>query len=283
MAYKFRHALCNEVYEGWALNNTCRSLKKLGYQGIEIAHHTLAADPATISAERRREYRDIMAGEGLYFVGLHWIMVSPEGLHTTTPDRELRERSWRHIDTVIDLCGDLAGDRDDCGIVVFGSPKQRCTTGGLSRQEATKLFTEGLAGVAQHAMDRKVTVLAEALPHDQCDVLLSLDEAVEMVCQIDSPAIRTMFDVHNAVDETEPHAEIVDRYFEYIRHVHVNETNGQHPGQGDYDFKSVLEVLARKNYQGWVSAEVFDFSPGAEVIAEQSIRYLESESEKLQL
>jgi sugar phosphate isomerase/epimerase len=92
-----------------------------------------------------------------------------------------------------------------------------------------------------------------------------------------------MFDVHNAVDETKPHAEIVDRYFEYIRHVHVNETNGQHPGQGDYDFKSVLEVLARKNYQGWVSAEVFDFSPGAEAIAEQSIRYLESESEKLQI
>jgi sugar phosphate isomerase/epimerase len=283
MAHKFRHSLCNEVYEGWDLPDTCRSLKKLGYQGIEIAHHTLAADPATISAKRRREYRDIMTGEGLYFVGLHWLMVSPEGLHTTTPDQELRERSWRHIDTLIDLCGDLAGDRNDCGILVFGSPKQRCTTGGLSRQEATRLFTEGLAGVSQHAMDRKVTVLAEALPRDQCDVLLSLQEAVELVRQIDSPAIRTMFDVHNAVDETEPHAEIVDRYFEYIRHVHVNETDGRHPGQGDYDFRSLLEVLARKNYQGWVSAEVFDFSPGAEVIAEQSIRYLESESEKLRL
>ncbi len=283
MSYAFQYSICNEVYEGWSITNQCRSMAGLGYGGIEIAHYTLADDPVDITPEQRRECRDVIRDEGLYFVGLHWVMVTPAGLHVTTPDEALRKRSWEHIDRLIDLCGDLAGDREDCGVLVFGSPKQRGTTGGASREEATKRFAEGLAGVADHAATRKVTVLAEALPSNQCDVLLSLDEAVEMVKQINHPAIQTMFDTHNAVEETEPHASLVDRHFEFIKHVHVNEMDGQHPGKGDYNFKPVLETLARRKYEGWVSAEVFEFGPGAETIADETIRYLNSEAEKLDL
>lgn len=283
MAYQFRHSICNEVYDGWSITNMCRSIKGFGYDGIEIAHFTLAPDPLAIPPERRREYRDIIRDEGLYFVGLHWLMVAPPGLHVTTPDEALRAKSWAHIDHLIDLCGDLAGDRDDCGVMVFGSPKQRSTTGGSTREEATRRFAEGLAGVADHAAARKVTILAEALPSDQCDVLLSLEEAVALVNEINHPAIQTMYDSHNAVEETEPHEVLVDRYFDYIRHVHVNEMDGKHPGEGDHDFKPVLQTLARRNYQGWISAEVFDFSKGAETIAEESINYLKSEIGKLNL
>ena len=59
-----------------------------------------------------------------------------------------------------------------------------------------------------------------------------------------------MFDVHNAIDEAEPHAVLVDRYFDRIRHVHVNELDGKHCGAGDYDFKPVLDTLRRRNYRG---------------------------------
>ncbi|MCP5120549.1 MAG: sugar phosphate isomerase/epimerase, partial [bacterium] len=245
MSYQFRHAICNEVYQDWAFAEACKSIKTIGYEGIEIAPFTLAEDPATIAAEKRRECRSIIEGEGLDFVGLHWLMLAPKGLHVTTPDQALRAKSWGHIDTLIDLCGDLAGDREDCGVLVFGSPQQRSTTGGLSREEATKLFIDGFAGVAPHAEERRVTILIEALPSDQCDVMLTLKEAADAVEQIDSPAIRTMFDTHNAADEVEPHATVVDRHFDLVRHIHVNETDGGHPGTGDYDFVPLLEVLAR--------------------------------------
>ena len=59
-----------------------------------------------------------------------------------------------------------------------------------------------------------------------------------------------MFDVHNAIDEAEPHAALVDRYFDYIRHVHVNELDGRHCGAGNYDFKPVLDVLQRRGLRG---------------------------------
>ncbi|HKX00170.1 MAG TPA: sugar phosphate isomerase/epimerase family protein [Bryobacteraceae bacterium] len=277
MSYQFRHAICNEAFEKFPFADACRAIRKAGYTGIEIAPFTLAEDPATISADKRRQYRSIMESEGLQFVGLHWLMVSPKGLHVTTPDASLRTHSWQHIRHLIDLCSDLGPG----GVMVFGSPNQRSTTGGLKRSQATWNFVEGLKSVAPHAAQRGVTILVEALPKTQCDVVQSLDEAAAIVGEIDSPGVRTMFDTHNAIDETEPHAALLEKHYNLIRHVHVNELDGRHCGAGSYDFKPVLDVLRRHKYPGWVSLEAFDFSPGAEKLANDSLRHLESEIAKL--
>ena len=270
---EFRHSICNEAFDKWPFADACKAIRKAGYTGIEIAPFTLAPTPDEIPAAKRAEYRDIIASEGLRFAGLHWLMVSPKGLHVTGPDAGLRRRSWCHIRALIDLCADLGPD----GVMVFGSPQQRSTTGGVSRAEATRHFIDGLAGVAPQAESRGVKVLVEALPIAQSDVVQTLAEAVAIVEEIGSPAIRTMFDVHNAIDEKEPHAALVDRYFAFLRHVHVNELDGKHCGAGSYDFKPVLEVLRRRGYAGWVSLEAFDFTPGAERLANESLRHLESQ------
>jgi D-psicose/D-tagatose/L-ribulose 3-epimerase len=272
-AFQFKHSICNEIYEGRPFEDTCRSVRRIGYTGIEIAPFTLAERPADITASDRKRYRQTISDSGLTFVGLHWLMVSPKGLHVTTPDRSLREQGWRHIRDLVDLCADLG----DNGVMVFGSPKQRSTVDGLTSQEAVENYTEGLAGVAPHAAARGVTILVEALPIGQSDVITSLSEAVAVVNAVASQAVKTMFDTHNAVDETELHATLVDRYFPLIRHVHINEMDGRHPGTGDYDFKPVLQMLRRRGYAHWVSLEAFDFTPGAEKIAEDSLRFIESE------
>jgi D-psicose/D-tagatose/L-ribulose 3-epimerase len=277
MSFPFRHATCNEAFKDWYFRDSCRAIRKAGYTGIEIAPFTLADDPSTISAEQRGQYRQIMEDEGLTFVGLHWLMVAPKGLHVTTPDVAVRERSWNHIRNLIELCADLGPD----GVMVFGSPYQRSTVDGISREQATRNYVEGMSKVAPQAEARGVTILIEALPIGQCDVITSLDEAASLVREIGSPAVRTMFDTHNAVDEMEPHASLVDRHFDLIRHIHVNEMNGSHPGTGDYDFKPLLSKLKERSYSGWVSLEAFDFAPGAETIVTESLRYLESEIERL--
>jgi D-psicose/D-tagatose/L-ribulose 3-epimerase len=279
MPFRFRHSICNEVYKGWDFRAACQSIRKAGYTGIEIAPFTLAYDPCTITPAERLEYKAIMAGEGLEFVGLHWLMVSPAGLHVTTPDHSLRARSWAHIHDLIDLCADFGPN----GVMIFGSPKQRTSVGGLSPAEATKNYVDGLATAGHWAAQRGVTLLIEALPSTDTDVVLSLDEAARWVAQIGNPAVQTMFDSHNAILETEPHATLVDRHFPLIRHFHVNELDGKHPGRGDYDFKPVLATLAARGYQGWVSLEAFDFSFGAETIANESIRHMQAQIDALPL
>lgn len=276
MSFQFRQAICNEVYGKRPLLEVCRSIRSIGYTGIEIAPFTLSENPRDLTPAVRREYRDLIVSEGLTFVGLHWLMVSPEGLHVTTPNKALRDRSWLHIQDLIDLCADLG----DGGIMVFGSPKQRSTQ-GITIANATKNYTEGLAGVAPHAASRGVTILVEALPRDQSDVINTLADAAAIVHQIGSTAVQTMFDTHNAADETDPHAAVVERYFDLIRHVHVNEMDGRHPGTADYDFKSIFATLQRLGYGHWISLEAFDFTPGAENIAGESLRFIEKEISQL--
>ncbi|MBK5295047.1 MAG: TIM barrel protein, partial [Acidobacteriia bacterium] len=145
MSYQFRHAICNEVFQGWDFAKACQAIRKAGYDGIEIAPFTLSETPAAITPAQRTEYRRIISDSGLEFVGLHWLMVAPKGLHVTTSDEALRAKSWRHIDDLIDLCADLAGDRPDNGILVFGSPQQRGTLPGVTRSDAMQRYQGGNA------------------------------------------------------------------------------------------------------------------------------------------
>ena len=66
------------------------------YRHRDCAVHARRA-PRGFTAAQRREYRDIMHSEGLTFAGLHWLMVSPKGLHVTAPDAALRRQGWDHI------------------------------------------------------------------------------------------------------------------------------------------------------------------------------------------
>lgn len=277
LMHEFRHATCNEAFQDYDFRHACELIRSIGYTGIEIAPFTLASDPMDLTIEQRKEYRRIITGEGLTFVGLHWLMVSSKPLHVTTADADLRTRSWEYVKNLIDLCADLGPG----GVMVFGSPKQRSSTPGTTPPEATKRWRDGLAHVAPHAEARGVTILPEALPSSQSDVVCTLEEAVHIVREIGSPAIQTMFDTHNAEDETQNHAELVERHFDVIRHVHVNEMDGRHPGTGDYNFLPIFDVLRRKQYSGWISLEAFDFSCGAERLARESLRYLESVIERL--
>ena len=275
--------MCNEAFasanERKSFPETCKAIRNAGYTGIEVAPFSLSDDPIAITAARRREYADAIQSEGLTFAGLHWLLLAPKGLNVVTSDTVIREKSWRHMSHLIDLCADLGQN----GKMVLGSPDQRKVTGELTRAEAVQYFTDGLAGIAPHAVERGVTVLIETFSERKEDIAIMLADAYAIVRQIDSPGIQMMFDCNNESAEAEPHSTLVDRYFDHIKHVHITEHGGPYPGTGTYDYMPVLKVLHRRGYTGWLSVEVFDFSAGADKIARESLKYLQSEIAKLGL
>ncbi len=278
----FLLSVCNELYGDADFADCCRSIRRAGWDGIEIAPFTLMQDATRLPASRRREVRNIIASEGLDFVGLHWLTVGPEGLQVTTPDATVRQRSWDYVRGLISLCADLRPAGATGGVMVFGSPGQRRAVGGLSPAEAEANYVEGVRSIVADLEAAGVTLCVEALPIGQCDVIMTLDRAAEIVGEIGSPNVQTMFDSHNAIDEREPHANLVARHWSKIRHIHVNELDGSYPRPaGGYDFKPVLQVARDRAFAGWVSMEVFDFSPGAERIVSESIAYLRDEIARL--
>jgi sugar phosphate isomerase/epimerase len=276
MPVPYRFAICNELFRDTPLVQVCKEVRKLGYEGLELAPFTLGDDPVSLSKPQRENIVRTIEGEGLRFVGFHWLLTAPPGLHITARDKTVRERTWNYVDALIDLCGDLAGSADRQPVVVFGSPKQRSSADGLSSKEAVEIFGHELAQAAPRAESRGVKLLVEALSASQTDVVNTLSEAVAIVKQIGSPAVETMFDTHNAVDEPDPHPELVRQYSAYIRHVHVNEMDGREPGMGDYDFAALLHALTEVNYSGWVSLEAFDFSRDPRQVAARAIDHLKA-------
>jgi D-psicose/D-tagatose/L-ribulose 3-epimerase len=269
-AKPFRLAVCNETFAGSSFEDACRLAVSTGYTGLEIMPSTLSSDPAQIPAARRAELRRTMSDAGVAYTGLHAVVSAPAGLHLTTPDNAVRKRGWEYFKRMIDLSADLGGG----GYVVLGSSRQRAAAPGESTTDALQRLRDGLAECAGHAADRKVLLLAEPLARHLCNVLTSLAEAVELVRSVNHPAVQTMFDTHNAVNEAEPHDALIRKYAAYIRHVHVNEMDGRHPGTGSYDFGLLLRALRSVSYDGWISLEVFQFKPSGEQIARESAVFL---------
>lgn len=272
---QFRHAICNELFQKTPFEQACKEIRAAGYEGIEIAPFTLAEDATTLTTAERNEIRRSMENNDLCFVGLHWLLMSPAGLHLTTRDEGVRKRSWEFLHRLIDLCADLSVCQSEYNaVMVLGSPKHRSAVDGMTPREATDILTHELAHAAPHAESRGVRILLEALSPDQTNVITSLEEAVRIIKQVGSPALQTMFDTHNAVRETQEHSELIRRYAPYIQHVHVNEMDGREPGTGDYDFRSLLTALKAAKYSGWISLEAFDFSRNSREVAEQSLNFL---------
>lgn len=258
----------------------CAAVRRIGYEGIELAPHTLAEDATLLGGGERAEIRRAICDAGLEFVGLHWLLLSPASLHVTTPDEAVRGRTWDYVRRAIALCADLARDNSAGApqpVMVFGSPKQRSSNQGRTAAQAADVMRLEMSHVADDARQAGVLLLMEAIPSHDTDVVTTLQEAVSLVQQVNSPAVQTMFDVHNTADEQEDHGDLVRRYARYIRHVHVNEMDGREPGMGDYPFERLLADLDGIGYNGWVSVEAFDFSRPAEEIAGLALRRLLSQ------
>jgi len=278
----FKYAICNEFLQGLNWQEQCELAAQAGYKGIEIAPFTLVREGINdLSPIRRKEMAATMKNAGLECAGLHWLLTPPpSGLHATTPDEEIRRKTWEYIGKLIDFCGDLGGP-----VMVFGSPQGRSTAGGLPLAEATKYLIDGLRRVADHAANRQVKILIEPLGHNQTDVVNTMGEAVKLLHEIHHPAIQTMFDFHNTVDETELFHVIIAKHFRHIHHVHVQEMDGKYLGSGNgvKDYVQAFQKLKNMNYDQWVSLEVFDFSPGPQIIAQESMQALRRIEETLAL
>jgi D-psicose/D-tagatose/L-ribulose 3-epimerase len=272
-AAPFRYALCNETLQALPFPEQCRLARQIGYQGIEIMPGTLAEDRAAIPAARRAELKRVMDGEGIRFAGLHNLLGAPKGLHATTADRATYQRTWDHMRALIDLCGDLGG-----GVMVFGSGKQRNAESGMAPADALARLTEGLGSVAGRGGQRDALILVEPLAPGLSNIVNTLEEAVAIVQAIASPAVQTIFDVHNTAAEKLPADRLVERYIREIRHVHLNEMDGTRPGLGGYDFRTLLRALMLRGYRGWLSLEVFNFAPSGPEVARRAWEYMQQQA-----
>ena len=88
-----KFAICNEIFQGWKLEDTFAFAAKAGYDAVEIAPFTLAKDVKAISSNERQRIRDLAAKAGVAISGIHWVLAQTDGLHVTHADYSVRKKT----------------------------------------------------------------------------------------------------------------------------------------------------------------------------------------------
>jgi sugar phosphate isomerase/epimerase len=265
-----RFGICNELFEGWDLARTCSEVKALGYEGIELAPFTLAPLITDLGKDRREAMRRTIADSGLETIGLHWLLARTEGLHLTSPDPTVRGHTQDYLKALIEATSDLGGS-----LMVFGSPKQRDIAIDVSREDGERFAAEVISGVVDELEAHKVDLCLEPLSTAETNFLTSIDETRSLIERIGHPRVTLHLDVKAM--SSDPGGSVVDlvrAHGAYAGHFHANDPNLRGPGMGEVDFGPIMKALVESGYDRWVSVEVFDFSPGAEETARQSLECL---------
>lgn len=266
-----KFAICNETFEGWSWRDTCAAVSDAGYDGIEIAPFTFCDDVRSLDAEARAEIRGTAERAGLEICGVHWLLVKPDGMALLSPADQVREATRDYLLALVDLAGDIAMPG---AALTFGSPNQRRIPDGMSREHAMGLLKEALFPVGDRAVGRGVKFCLEPLPASMTNLMNTAAEVRQIVEFMGHPGMGMMLDVKSMCAEERPPAATIAQMAGAFSHFHANDANMRGPGTGDVDFVPILRALRDAEYTGYVSVEVFDYSPDPVTIARESLAYL---------
>lgn len=271
-------SICNELFQGWPIEKVFDYAAQLGYDGVEIAPYTLADSVTEISPLKRKTIRRAAEKSGVEIVGLHWLLVKPEGLSINHPDEIIRIRTQEYIEALIHFCADIGGK-----LLLHGSPHQRTVKEGWNFLQSWDYAKETFRACLETARKRNVTYCIEPLTKANTNFINTVNEALRLVKEIRHPNFKMMFDCRSASAQEKSITEALIRALDsrMLRHVHVNDASGRGPGFGETQFTPILKTLVKNGYKGYISVEVFEFDPDPQTIASRSIGYLKGIFETL--
>jgi len=264
-----KFAICNEIFQGWKLEDAMAYAASAGYDAIELAPFTIAPFVTDISAAERQRIREMAARAGIAICGIHWVLVQAEGMYLNHSDSSVRQRTAKYFCELVDFCADIGGKT-----IVVGSPKQRNLLPGVALPQALEWAAETFRDSVKCAGERGVMLCLEPLSLTETDFINTAADALHFVEQFRSPNFQIILDVKAMCSEPQPIPQIIRASSPRFAHFHANDKNLKGPGFGDVDFNPIAAALREVGYDGVVSVEVFKFDEGPEIIATKSIEYL---------
>lgn len=252
MAFKYSfNTWCYSSFPVWvpsySLEETAKRIARAGYDGIEIGCAAPHAYPAHLSAERRRELRKIIEGEGLVVSSL---LPAPGGGPGNNPASilpEERAAAIAHYKEVVDLAADLGAQRV---LYVAG-----WRSFGVKATDALGWTLAALTEVGRHAASKGITICIEPTSADS-NLIDTAGHALKLREDCGLANVKVMFDTYHALYRNEVSSDYVYEMAPHLAHVHFADIDRLPPGEGVVDFVGVMQALKDTGFDGYVTMEI---------------------------
>lgn len=273
-------AFSTNAYLNYSFVEAVRRLAAIGYEGVEIMADVPHVWPAFLLAEQKQVLRDALTKNKLAISNINAFMMHAVNdprqryWHPSwiEPDPHYRRIRIDHTKRCLTLARELGAA---CITTEPGGPVEP----GASWSKALALFVEEIKPVAEHAEKEGVLLLVEPEPGL---LIETMDQFLEFMQHIDSPAIGLNFDIGHAYCVQDDPATNIALMAKHIRHIHLEDIADtrihQHlvPGEGAIDFKATLRAIKAISYQGWVTIELYPYVENPDDAARRARQHIRS-------
>jgi sugar phosphate isomerase/epimerase len=247
------------AYIKYTVQESLERIAQLGFKGVEIMCDRPHLYPPDFTVDALAAIKSVLEVRNLRVTNLNSFTLFAVGdtylPSWIEPDQDRRDIRVRHTLECLEVARALGADNIS---IPPGGPLEK----GMSRAEAFRLFHAGLDQVMPTAEELGIKVLVEPEP----DLLMErTDEFKPFIRDIRSPMVGLNFDIGHFFCAGEDPSAALEELFEWVGHMHVEdiaatrEHNHLIAGQGAIDFAAVFETMARLDYDGDISLELYPY------------------------
>ncbi len=225
-------------------------VKEYGSSGIEVAPSKLWAEPTLASKDDRRQYRSLVADNGLEIPAIQALLYTRRDLGLFKSP-EIEKETVEYLKKLCELAYDLGAK-----VLVFGSPGNR-KRGAMPAEEAlgkAALFFSALAAPAEKL---GVCVCIEPLRPDETDFITKASEGAKLAAMVNSPGFGLHLDAKAVAAEGNDYAASIGGVRGKFSHFHINDPELREVGStGAVDHFAMGKALKASGYDRYVSIEM---------------------------
>jgi D-psicose/D-tagatose/L-ribulose 3-epimerase len=178
-------------------------------------------------------------------------------------DEDAQQAAVQYIGELIELAQQL-GSKVVCGPMYSETGRANRHT-PIEREQQLALIATHLKPLCQKAEAAGVILAMEPLNRFETDCINTLEQAVDLIERVGSPALKIHIDTFHMNIEEDDSAAAILKYGRHIGHVHASASHRGLLGQDQVDWNGVLSALQTIGYDGDIVIE--SFSEDNEVIA----------------
>ena len=132
---------------------------------------------------------------------------------------------------------------------------------GQKTEESFKWLVDSVKEVADYALQYEIKLGLEVLHTDETDLINTTSDSMQIIEDLGYDNIGIVVDTGALNLSNEPISDVVSTAKDKLLQVHVNDNDGTKqqnlvPGDGTYDFLSMIQFLRDHNFDAFLSAEL---------------------------